>query len=145
MTLGAVSRAAEAHRRVRGSSSPARRISFAWPGVRTTRASGSSDERVAQGFGIRFVGAIGGPLETERILDALLRLVGANHPRAGSAVVFVLGRLTNPRTPPHFGDAAAPHVAGDPRLFAIASSPAMPEAAAGAPSTNGLACRDRAR
>ena len=54
-----------------------------------------------------------GPLETERILDALLRFVGTDDPRPGPLIVLVLARLARPRTAAHLRDAAASASAGD--------------------------------
>ena len=68
---------------------------------------GQFRERVPQRFRVRLVGSIGRALEAERVLDALLRLVGANDPRPCPLVVFVFRRFPNARPPPHLGDAAA--------------------------------------
>ena len=52
--------------------------------------------------------AIGGALQAKWVLDALLRLVGADYPGAGTGVVFVLSCFADPGPPAHVGDAALP-------------------------------------
>ena len=50
---------------------------------------------------------IGRALKTEWILDTLLRLVRANHPRPGPVVVFVFRRLARTGPAAHLGDPRA--------------------------------------
>ena len=72
-------------------------------------------ERIRQPFRIGVIVAIGRSLQTARILDALLRLVGANHPGARLSSSSSSGASRGARTAPHLGHArsagpgAAPH------------------------------------
>ena len=68
---------------------------------------GQFRKRVAQPFRVCFVGLVGGALETEGDLDALLRFVGADDRHARSPIVSILLRLPHPRAAPHFGDSLA--------------------------------------
>ena len=64
-------------------------------------------ERIAQSLRIGFISAVRRPLETERIFDALLRLVGTYHPGAGAAIILVFRGLADARAAAHFSDTAA--------------------------------------
>ena len=68
---------------------------------------GQFGQRIRQPFRIGTFVVIGRALETEWVLDALLWFVGANHPRSGPLIVFIVRRLARTGPPGHLRDARA--------------------------------------
>ena len=71
---------------------------------------GKLGQRVRQPLRIGVFIVIGGALKTEGILQALLRVVRTNHPRPGTIVVLVFGRLARAGPAAHFGDPWEPRL-----------------------------------
>ena len=94
---------------------------------------GQLGQGIPQSFGIRILVAVGRAREPERIFDALLRLVGTNHPRASRRVVLVVLRMPRAGAAPHLRDARSPGTPGR-RIV----HPAIPRRAAGAPGLQKL-------
>ena len=118
---------------------------------------GQLRERIRQALRIGDIIAIGRPLQPARIFDALLRLVGTNHPGARAVVIFIFGRFPRPRPAPHLGHAHLPGLTrrltvlgsllreGPRRLRAASTRPQYPRKHDPPIPATGIACRLRPR